>query len=149
MCAAQAAGTSAFPPFSPLFPSDGAELQEWWTRAREIVKDAQFDLFSDVHVYGYYVIAILLVVYGPSEGPRAKAMFEQLLKDGKDNTHVSEYRTHIDYMDEVRGHFDFNGGALGRLVDSIKDTLDPNGILSQSKSGVWAGVRKPKVVLED
>ncbi|KIW36011.1 uncharacterized protein PV06_11686 [Exophiala oligosperma] len=131
--------------FSPLFSSDGMELQEWWTRARDIVENAQFDVFSDFHVYGRYVIAILLVVYGPNEGPRARVMFEQLLEDGRENAGVSEYRAHIDYMDEVRSHFNFNNGALNRLVDTIKNTLDPNGILSQGKSGIWTYLKKPNL----
>lgn len=92
-----------------------------------------------------YVIAILLVVYGPNEGPRARVMFEQLLEDGRENAGVSEYRAHIDYMDEVRSHFNFNNGALNRLVDTIKNTLDPNGILSQGKSGIWTYLKKPNL----
>ena len=40
-------------------------------------------------------------------------------------------------MDEVAARLDFNGHAFGRLTGLLKDALDPNGILSPGKSGVW------------
>jgi hypothetical protein len=47
------------------------------------------------------------------------------------------YRTHLDYMDEVASHFNFNGGALKQFTTKLKDFLDPRGILSPGKSGIW------------
>jgi 4-cresol dehydrogenase (hydroxylating) flavoprotein subunit len=123
--------------FSPLFPPGSPDMQEWFSAARRVIEAAKFDLFADFHIYGRYVIAIILVVYGPHEGPRAANMFEDLLKDGKEKFRVSEYRTHISYMDEVRSCFDFGGGAMGQLLTRLKNELDPNGILSPGKSGIW------------
>lgn len=48
-----------------------------------------------------------------------------------------EYRAHIEHMDFVAQQYDFRGGALMRLNERIKDTLDPNGILSPGKQGIW------------
>lgn len=124
--------------FSPLFPTDGVDLQEWFGRALRLTEEAGFDLFCDFHVYGRYVIGIVLVVYMPAtEGERAKKLFESLLEDAERNG-ISEYRTHIDYMDRVRQQFDFGDHALARLLSSIKGLLDPSGILSQGKSGIWS-----------
>lgn len=123
--------------FSPLFPPDGKQLQEWFARARPMVEKAGFDLFSDFHIYGRYIIGVVLVVYTPNEAARAKNLFDELLKDGAEKSGVSEYRTHIHYMDEVRRHFDWGNGILHHMLGSIKEKLDPNGILSQGKSGIW------------
>ena len=48
-----------------------------------------------------------------------------------------EYRAHIDFMDDVADSFDFNDHAQRRLNETLKDALDPNGILAPGKQGVW------------
>jgi 4-cresol dehydrogenase (hydroxylating) len=40
-------------------------------------------------------------------------------------------------MDDVARHYNFNDHASARLTTSIKDVLDPKGILSPGKQGVW------------
>ncbi|KAK3953468.1 hypothetical protein QBC32DRAFT_118812 [Pseudoneurospora amorphoporcata] len=140
--------------FSPLFSTDGIEMQAWWDRAQQMAEDARFDVFADFHVYGRYVLAIALVVYRPhDEGERVKGLFERWLEDAEKHG-VSEYRTHLDYMDRVRGQFNWPGGsgvgaeagggqergkqdALGQVLRRLKGVLDPEGILGQGKSGIW------------
>lgn len=48
-----------------------------------------------------------------------------------------EYRTHVSMMDPVADQFGCNDQALLRVIEKIKDVLDPNGILSPGKSGIW------------
>ncbi len=53
-----------------------------------------------------------------------------------------EYRSHLAFMDEVGEQYAYGGHALRRLVETLKDGLDPNGILSPGKQGIWpAGMR--------
>jgi hypothetical protein len=128
--------------FSPLFPPNGQQLHKWYLRSKKLVEDAGIDYFSDFHVYGRYVIAIIVLIYGPGSGPRVDRLFQELVSDAAKES-VSEYRTHIDYMDEIASHYNFNDGAQRRFLQKIKDITDPTGILSQGKSGIWnAGKRK-------
>ena len=40
-------------------------------------------------------------------------------------------------MDQVAATYDWNDGALLRLHERLKDVLDPDGILSPGKMGIW------------
>jgi 4-cresol dehydrogenase (hydroxylating) len=48
-----------------------------------------------------------------------------------------EYRSHLMYMDFAAAQYNFNDGALLRLSETIKDALDPAGILAPGKQGIW------------
>jgi len=48
-----------------------------------------------------------------------------------------EYRAHPVFYDEVMDAFSYNNHALLRLHETIKDAVDPNGILSAGRYGVW------------
>jgi len=53
------------------------------------------------------------------------------------------YRTNIQHMDLVADQFDFNDHAQRRLNERLKDMLDPNGILSPGKQGIWPKAMRP------
>jgi FAD/FMN-containing dehydrogenase len=48
-------------------------------------------------------------------------------------------------MDQVARTYDFNGGALMRMNERVKDVLDPNGILAPGKNGIWPARLRKKV----
>lgn len=72
----------------------------------------------------------------------ANKLFVEMVRVAREHGY-SEYRAHVDYMDLVAEQYDFNGQSLLRMNEKIKDVLDPNGILSPGKQGIWpASYRK-------
>ncbi len=49
----------------------------------------------------------------------------------------SEYRSEPMLQDKVAAHYNFNDFALRRFNETIKDAVDPNGILSPGRGGIW------------
>ncbi len=49
----------------------------------------------------------------------------------------AEYRTAPAYMDACADVLSFNNHALRRLHETLKDAMDPNGILSAGRYGIW------------
>ena len=127
--------------FSPLFSPNGKQLHKWYLRSKKLVEDAGIDYFSDFHIYGRYTIAIIVLIYGPGSGPRIDKLYKDLMDDASRES-VSEYRTHIDYMDEIASHYNWNNGAQRKFLQKIKDITDPAGILNQGKSGIWNAAKK-------
>ena len=54
------------------------------------------------------------------------------------------YRTHTAFMDDCAQAYSFNNNALLRLQQRLKDAIDPNGIISAGRYGIW-----PKHLRED
>ena len=49
----------------------------------------------------------------------------------------TEYRTPAAFQSDVMNLYSYNNHALRRFLESIKDAIDPNGILAPGKAGIW------------
>lgn len=122
--------------FAPVLPPSGRDMYEWYLEAKELTMTAGFDFLADFHLFARYVIPIDLVLFTASEQDTMASLLRKLT-DMTAQLGYTEYRTHVSFMDDVASHQNFNSGAMGRLNASLKDLLDPRGVLSPGKSGVW------------
>jgi 4-cresol dehydrogenase (hydroxylating) len=67
---------------------------------------------------------------------QSREIFERLVEVSAENG-WAEYRTHIAFMDKVAEMYSFNDHAMRRFQETLKDAVDPNGILAPGKSGIW------------
>ena len=50
---------------------------------------------------------------------------------------IPEYRTAPAFQDVVLEAYSFNDHALKRFQERLKDAIDPNGIVSAGRYGIW------------
>ena len=72
----------------------------------------------------------------PAQNRQSRQIFERLVEVSAANG-WAEYRTHVAFMDHVAETYSFNDHAMRRFHETLKDAVDPNGILSPGKSGIW------------
>ncbi len=76
------------------------------------------------------------VVHDVAVNKKNRETFKKLVKIAGDHG-WGEYRTAPAYYDDVMEAYSFNDHALRRFHETVKDAVDPNGILSAGRYGIW------------
>ncbi|ORY55959.1 hypothetical protein BCR35DRAFT_215721 [Leucosporidium creatinivorum] len=125
--------------FSPIVPVDGKEALAQVEIFKYRFLEYGFDFFNVFYIgprEGHNIVILLFDRTSPQQRVNAmkcmRAMIEDAAKLG-----WGEYRTHISLQDQVAETYAFGDGALMKLHEQMKDHLDPNGILSPGRSGIW------------
>lgn len=83
---------------------------------------------------------VMIIGFGVMEDPAANKAtlnaFEQLIQIGADHG-WGEYRSPSIFQDRVMDVYSYNNGALRRFHETMKDAVDPKGILSAGRYGIW------------
>lgn len=127
--------------FSPIVPLQGAEVVRIVERIKERVV---------ARTGANFVCAIF------PTNDRSAMIVSAMSFDRRDEAHVKatfdtvreliteigelgygEYRAHIDVMDLASEQYSFGNHAYRRFAEAIKDAVDPQGILSPGRHGIW------------
>ncbi len=132
--------------FSPISAVTGAEAMKQYVMIRDRMHEFGFDYVGEFLVGWREMHHIAFLLYDrldEDECARGAELFRLLVEDAA-AAGYGEYRTHLDYMDQIADTYNWNDRALWRLHERLKDGLDPDGILSPGKMGIWpASMRKP------
>lgn len=127
--------------FAPILPPSGREVYDFYLEAKRISAKHGFDFYAGFHNFPRHLTHINMIIFDQDDAAQKRAA-RDLFADLVTAAHArgySEYRAHVEFMDLVADQYDFNDHALRRFNGRIKDALDPNGVLSPGKQGVWPG----------
>lgn len=127
--------------FSPIIPRTADAV----LKANKIFQEAAKELnlpFMGFQVPYCFIQRAFVYVLGfpitedPAQNQAMRKSFARLIdiaaKEG-----WGEYRTPVAFQDKVMSTYSFNDNALLRFHEKIKDAIDPNGVLSPGRYGIW------------
>jgi 4-cresol dehydrogenase (hydroxylating) flavoprotein subunit len=129
--------------FSPVAPLTGAHARALTTLLRPEIERAGLDFLPGAIMTprSFYFVCPLL--FDTTDEPQVRAAYDlyRRLVSIAGAAGYGLYRGHIAFMDEIAAQYGFNNHAMLRLYGTLKNALDPDGILSPGKQGIWPGVQ--------
>jgi FAD/FMN-containing dehydrogenase len=127
--------------FSPIIPRNGKAIYEAQKVFTEAAREFGLPLSPLNMPLTYWQRAFVYIFLFPvtrdvETNRRNREAFRKLVKICADHG-WGEYRTPVAYQDDVMETYSFNNHALRRFHERLKDAVDPNGILSAGRYGIW------------
>jgi FAD/FMN-containing dehydrogenase len=127
--------------FSPVIPMSAEEVfkcqdvfrkafEEWGVQPLGVPLPQSYHPRTFTQIYGFPVTRDI------ATNRRNRETFRRMIKLAAEHG-WGEYRTAPAFMDDCMAAYSFNDHALRRLHERLKDALDPNGILSAGRYGIW------------
>jgi (+)-pinoresinol hydroxylase len=127
--------------FSPIIPRTGEAIFEanrvFTQAAKEL--DLPVPLFSLPTCYwerGFIYLFGFPITHDIETNRKNRAAFKKIVQVAAAHG-WGEYRTAPAYQGDVMATYSFNNHALLRFHETVKDAVDPNGILSAGRYGIW------------
>jgi FAD/FMN-containing dehydrogenase len=130
--------------FSPIVPRTGEALLEFRRYYQEEVNKASggdnLGIFGPVYMTCWERTLVCLIMFpigrDKERNAKMRGAFEMLVKLAADRG-WAEYRAPAVFQDLISDTYSYNNHSLRRLREALKDAVDPNGILSAGRYGVW------------
>jgi 4-cresol dehydrogenase (hydroxylating) len=127
--------------FSPVIPMTGEAVIDSQRVLQRVLQEFEGDAALLVFPQSYHprtlvILCMFYVMPDAAANQAARSVFKRLVEVAAEHG-WGEYRTHTAFMDDCAAAYSFNDHALLRLHERIKDAVDPNGILSAGRYGIW------------
>ena len=132
-------GSGAHIDFSPVCAPLGRDAVRQYRMISDRAAHYGFDYYGGFTAGPrsmHHIFAAIFNRDDPAQARDAGELLKTLINDFG-AAGYGQYRTHLAFMDLAASQYDFNNHALMRMSESIKEALDPNGILSPGKQGIW------------
>jgi 4-cresol dehydrogenase (hydroxylating) len=130
--------------FSPIIPRTGESLLEFRDFYRANLEEASggedLGIVGPIFMTNWERSLVALIMFPVSRDPahnqKVRAAFRRWVELAAERG-WAEYRAPAGFHNEVSSVYSFNDNALNRLRETLKDAIDPNGIISAGRYGVW------------
>ncbi|KAM6508080.1 hypothetical protein FSOLCH5_013279 [Fusarium solani] len=132
-------GKAAHGDYAPIIPNSGKMVLEWIRACRPHYEAAGVEPMVDFFMHERHVIMVNMFTFNqedPDHRNKIHKLYHNFHAESKKRGY-GMYRAHVNHMDLIAGLSDFNNHAYNRFIEKLKDAVDPNGILSPGKSGIW------------
>ncbi|OGE53462.1 hypothetical protein PENARI_c007G11079 [Penicillium arizonense] len=125
--------------FSPISKVSGEDAMLQYSVTKTRVIESGLDFIGTFTVGMREMHHIVCIVFNRKDEDakrRAHSLIKILIADCAAHG-WGEYRTHLALMDQIAGTYNWNNNVLMRFNETIKNALDPKGILAPGKNGIW------------
>jgi 4-cresol dehydrogenase (hydroxylating) len=129
--------------FAPVIPRTGEAIFEAQEAMSKVYREVGVNVGGPLQLPQTWHPRTFIMLVGfplsrsdPQINKRSREAFERVAQVAAEHG-WGEYRSPPAFADLIAGLYSYNNHALRRFAETLKDAVDPNGIIAAGRGGVW------------